>query len=319
MAVTHEFDSLRVVYFGTPDVSKYGLQALIDDERFEVLAVVTQSPKPVGRKQVVTKSPIHELAEANSIMVLTPAKVADAMDELMRIDAELHIVVAYGQILPNDLVELPPYGTLNIHPSLLPLWRGATPVPASILTGDKETGVCIMLMDSKMDHGPILDVQRVTVGHKTSAELLPELMKLGADRLPDVANEWAKERMTPKPQDHDKATFCTTLNRDNARIDWEVPIAHVERMIRAYDPWPGTWTEVEIGGVWKRLKILKAHLGDGASDISLRADSSPSLSSSSSVTSIGHLVIDTLQIEGKNIQSGQDFAKTHKEQTWNVK
>ncbi|NQV12025.1 methionyl-tRNA formyltransferase [Candidatus Uhrbacteria bacterium] len=311
MAGTYKFDTLTVVYFGTPEVSTYGLQALIDDERFEVKAVVTQPPKPVGRKQVVTKSPIHDLAEANSIKVLTPMKAADAMDELAEIDAELHIVVAYGQILPNDLVELPPYGTLNIHPSLLPLHRGAAPVPAAILAGDKETGVCIMLMDDKMDHGPILDVQRLTIGRKTTAELLPELMKMGADHLPNFANEWAKERMTPKTQDHDLATFCKMMSRENARINWEAPIDEIERMVRAYDPWPGTWTEVEIDGVWKRLKILKAHLGDAGSDISLKT--------SSEGTRIGVLVIDALQIEGKNVQSGVEFAKTRKDQSWQVR
>ncbi len=311
MEPTYKFDQLKVIYFGTPEVSIFGLKALIDDERFKVLAVVTQPPKPVGRKQVITKSAIHDFADEHKIQVLTPVKARDAMGELTGFDADLHIVVAYGQILPNDLVESPYYGTLNIHPSLLPRWRGAAPVPATILSGDKEAGVCIMLMDDKMDHGPILDVQKVVIGGKTTDELLPELMKLGADRLPDIANEWAKERMTPKPQDHDLATFSKMMSRDDAKIDLAAPIEQIERMIRAYDPWPGTWIEVEIDGTWKRVKILKAHIGGDGTEMALKT--------SSNETSIATLAIDSLQIEGKKPISGVEFAKTHKDQTWNIR
>ncbi len=312
------FDTLKVVFFGTPEVSTYALQALIDDERFDVAAVVTQPPKPVGRKQEVTKSAVHELAVANGIDVLVPTKAKDAMDELAQIKAELHIVVAYGQILPNELVIMPDYGTLNIHPSLLPRWRGAAPVPATILAGDKESGVCIMLMDDKMDHGPILSVQRAVVGRKTTAQLLPELMKLGAERLPDVANEWAKERMTPKAQDHDAATFSKMMSREDAHIDWEKPINEIERMIRAYDPWPGTWTEVEIEGVWKRLKILRAHLSASPYP-SFKGGGRLVLETSSNETRIGTLVIDELQVEGKKPIGGVEFAKTQKDQNWKIK
>lgn len=301
----------KVVYFGTPEVSTYGLKALVEDERFEVAAVVTQPPKKVGRKQVVTKSPIQLMAEEVGIDVLTPNKAKDIMEDLEKIDADLHIVVAFGQILPKAMVDMPKHGTLNIHPSLLPLHRGAAPVPATILAGDAKTGVCIMLMDEKMDHGPILDVSEASVGGKTTAELLPELMQMGADRLPDVAAGWVAVEIELVEQDHDAATFCKMLSRDDARIDWSQGFELAERKVRAYDPWPGTWTEVETSKGWERVKILKAHLDTSRSETVAFE--------TSDVTSIGQLVIDELQFAGKKPMDGTEFAKVQKGLHWNVR
>lgn len=302
---------IKVVYFGTPEVSTYGLKALVEDERFEVVAVVTQPPKKVGRKQVVTKSPIHLMAENAGIDVLTPNKAKEITENLEKVNADLHIVVAFGQILLKAMVDMPKHGTLNIHPSLLPLHRGAAPVPATILAGDTDTGVCIMLMDEKMDHGPILDVSEASVDGKTTAELLPELMQMGADRLPDVAAGWMAGKIDPVEQDHDAATFCKMLSRDDARIDWAEGFEHAERKVRAYDPWPGTWTEVETSKGWERMKILKAHLDAGRSEtIALET---------SDVTSIGRLIIDELQFAGKKPMSGTELAKVQKGLHWNVR
>ena len=302
---------IRIVYFGTPEVSTYGLQVLMDDERFEVVAVVTQPPKKVGRKQVLTKSPVHVMAEENGVQVFTPYKAKEIMEDLQRIGADLHVVVAFGQILPNGLVEMPTHGTLNIHPSLLPLHRGAAPVPATILAGDTQTGVCIMLMDEKMDHGPILDVSEAAVANKTTAELLPELMQMGARRLPDVAAAWITGDIDPVEQDHDAATYCSMLSREDARIDWSEGFEAAERKVRAFDPWPGTWTEVQTAKGWERVKILKAHL-----DATLPETI---VFETSNVTAVGQLVIDELQFAGKKPMPGSEFAKTHKNKTWQVR
>lgn len=295
---------IKVIYFGTPEVSTFGLKALVDDERFEVVAVVTQPPKPVGRKKVVTKSPIHLMSEEFGIDVLTPNKSKEIVNELKEIGADLHVVVAFGQILPKEIVDMPEHGTLNIHPSLLPLHRGAAPVPATILAGDKDTGVCIMLMDEKMDHGPILDVSEAPVDGKTTSVLLPELMRMGADKLPNVAAAWIAGAITPQEQDHDAATFCKMLSREDAHIDWSKGVEYVERQVRALDPWPGTWTEVEMPKGWQRVKILKAHL-DPSRDEAVEFVTTD-------VTSIGQLVIDELQFAGKKPVTGMEFAKTNK-------
>lgn len=301
----------RVVYFGTPEVSTFGLKALVEDKRFEVVAVVTQPPKPVGRKKVVTKSPIHLMAEEFGIDALTPNKSKEITDDLKKTGADLHVVVAFGQILPKDIVDMPAHGTLNIHPSLLPLHRGAAPVPATILAGDEQTGVCIMLMDEKMDHGPILDVSRAPVDGKTTAVLLPELMQLGADRLPDVAAAWIAGEIDPQEQDHDAATFCKMLSREDAHIDWSMDVEHVERQVRALDPWPGTWTEVEMPKGWQRMKILKAHLDESRDEMIEFVTTND--------TAIGQLVIDELQFAGKRAMSGTEFAKVNKELNQSVR
>ncbi|PIR47949.1 methionyl-tRNA formyltransferase [Candidatus Uhrbacteria bacterium CG10_big_fil_rev_8_21_14_0_10_50_16] len=303
---------VKIVYFGTPEVSTYGLQALVDDARFEVVAVVTQPPKPVGRSATIQTSPIHALAGTLGIRVLTPTKAKEIEPELTEIAADLHVVVAFGQILPQSIVDLPPYGTLNIHPSLLPRWRGAAPVPATILAGDTLTGVCIMVMDAKMDHGPILDVSELPVDSKTTQELLPELMNQGAQRLPDVANDWIQGILTPQDQDHEAATFCKMLSRDDARIDWQRGFAYTERQVRAYTPWPGTWTEVETPKGWQRIKILKAH-------VDATRDEAIVLTTTNGLTSIGQLVLDELQFESKTPALGTDVAKTQKGLTLQVR
>jgi len=297
-------DVIDVVFFGTPDVSCYALRTLLDDKRFDVKAVVTQPPRPIGRHRVVTKSAVHELASENNIEVLTPVRAHDVSERLLEIGAELHVVVAFGQILPEDMVEAPVYGTLNIHPSLLPRWRGASPVPATILSGDNEAGVCIMVMDKEMDHGPILDVSRTTVGMKDTPELLDELMRIGAEHLPDVAYKWVHDRISVVLQDHDKATFSRIVSKDDGRIDWNESKSFIERMIRAYRPWPLTWAIVDINGE-KRVKVLEAHLDESFEENNV-------FSVDDGVLHVGTLVIDSLQIEGKKDMRGADFASTHK-------
>lgn len=307
---------IRVVFFGTPLVSTHSLKALIEDERFSVDAVVTQPPRPVGRKQTVEKSPVHVLADEFNIPVHTPNKAPEIMDELKEIGAHVHVVVAFGQILPKEMVYLPRFGTVNVHPSLLPRWRGAAPVPATILAGDVETGVSVMQMDEKMDHGPILDVGYANVNGKASDELLDELMRMGASLLPGVLHRLTEGTARPKPQDHEDATFCKMLKREDAKIDWTKDLDIIERMIRAYTPWPGTWTEVEFDGTWKRVKILKAHLklpytpGNHTKRGMLNTDDE---------THVGNLMIDELQIEGKNPMSGKEFAATRKNKTFKLR
>ncbi len=307
---------IRVVFFGTPEVSTYSLKALIEDERFDVVAVVTQPPKPVGRRGTVTKSHVHELADEFNIPVLTPRKSKEITDDLRDIAADVHVVVAFGQILPKELVDMPEHGTINIHPSLLPRWRGAAPVPATILSGDSETGVSIMLMDEKMDHGPILDVSHAPVAGKTADVLLEELMKTGAKRLVEILPKHVAGSIEPVAQLHEDATFCKMLKREDAKIRWDLPLDEIERMIRAYSPWPGSWTEISIDNKWKRLKILKVHLNtpyvptDHAKGVTIDTDNG---------THVGSLVIDDLQIEGKRPISGEEFAATRKGASYEVR
>ena len=302
---------IRVVYFGTSEESLPGFNALVSDERFEIAAVVTQPPKPVGRKGEISKSRLHEAAEARDIEVLAPEKAKDSefIDDLVKYEADLFIVVSYGQILPEAVVDMPEHGTINIHPSLLPKWRGATPVPAAILAGDEVSGVTLMKMDAEMDHGPILAVsEAVEIRSKTSEVLLDELMTLGASMLPDVAFNLCSGKLEPTEQDHDAASFCYMFKKEDARIDWVMnDVEMIERMIRAYNPWPIAWTTAD----GKRLKILEAHIEELDGPLSEMRVVDGKLV-------IGSLVLDKVQFEGRQPIDGAEVAKTQKNKAWKV-
>ncbi len=302
---------IKVAFFGTPHVSNYAFEALVSDPRFEVVGAITQPPQPVGRSSEPQISPVHARALTHNIPVFTPVKVSREIAAVKKIGADIHVVVAYGQILSKELVDLPKYGTINIHPSLLPRWRGAAPVPATILSGDASTGVTIMQMDEKMDHGPILDSTTYDVSNESTGELLNILMEMGANRLPDVIDKLISGELKGVPQVDTDATYCKMLSRDSGKIDWTDDLDKVERMIRAYSPWPGTWSEIQINDKWHRIKILKAHL---------EVPFLPGVNSkrgmlnvTHDLTHVGNLIIDELQIEGKKPIAGAEFAKTRKD------
>ena len=194
---------------------------------------------------------------------------------------DLIVVSFYGKILPKRMLEIPKYGALNVHPSLLPKYRGPTPVPTTILNGETETGVSIILMDEKVDHGPIVAVANFEIGDKkfTTPELLKILWELGGDLLVETIPKWIAGEITPQEQDHSKATFTEKISRKDGEVDWKKPVEYIEKQIRAYYPWPGVFT------FWKgkRIKILKAHIEQGK------------------------LAIDKLQLEGKKPMSMREF------------
>ncbi len=305
---------IRVVFFGTSEESVYALRALLDDERFEVAAVVTQPPRAVGRHQELVSAPVERIARDAQVEVLTPERPIDALDTLHTIAADVFVVVSYGHILPQAIVDLPLHGSINIHPSLLPKWRGATPVPATIKAGDAVSGVTIIKMDEKMDHGSMIDqVEADVPSDATTTILLHDLMRLGAKRLPNVLVGFVEGTITPTEQNHAGATFCSLLKRDDGRIDWTRSAEEIERMVRAYDPWPGTWTEVQDGDTWKRLKILAAHIDPADSD---GVPGDLMLATDGHSTRVGRLVIDRLQFESKKPVPGTDLAATLGVKQW---
>ena len=209
---------------------------------------------------------------------------------------DLIVVACYGKILPKEMLTIPKYGALNIHPSLLPKYRGPAPVPNTILNGEKETGVSIILMDEREDHGPILASREFSIsnfqfsnglGKPTAPELLQILWELGGDLAVETIPKWIGGEITPQEQDHSKATFTRKLTREDGRIDWNRPVEYIERQVRAFAPWPGAFTF--WGG--KRVKILKAHIKEGK------------------------LIVDELQLEGKKPTTLQEFLLGHKDFT----
>ncbi|MEM8529386.1 MAG: methionyl-tRNA formyltransferase [Chloroflexota bacterium] len=250
---------MRVVFLGTPLFATIPLRALIQDPRYEVVGVVTQPDRPTGRRRTVQPPPVKELAVEHAIPVLQPETLrdADAMEQLAAFQPDVGVVAAYGEILRKRVLAIPPLGYINLHPSLLPLHRGPTPVIGAILSGATETGMTIMQLVSKMDAGPILTQERVRLSPDARTEQLTnELFHLGSARLVDILTSYAAGEVDLMPQDDSHATYTHMLNRTDGLIDWNMPAVQIERMIRAYDPWPSAYTS------WsgQTLKIMEAHL-----------------------------------------------------------
>ena len=235
---------MRILFWGTPDFAVPPLQALLG-EGFDVVGVVTQPDRPVGRTRQLTPPPVKDVALRESLPVLQPERPRGEafLAELAALDAELNVVVAYGHILPNAVIDLPQRGTINIHASILPALRGAAPIETAIRRGFTETGVTIMRMVLAMDAGPIMHVARVPIlVDETGGELRNRLSEVGAQALIEALALLDAGQLPERAQDHALATFAHKIERDDARIDWQVPAPDVANVIRAYDPRPGAFT-----------------------------------------------------------------------------
>ena len=253
-----DLKSLKIIFMGTPEFSVPILNALI--KNYQVSAVVTQPDKKVGRKQVLTPSPIKKLAEENKIVVLQPAKLKDNTEFLeivKNLKPDLIVVAAYGFILLKDLLTIPSYGVINAHASLLPKYRGASPIQSVILNGEKESGITIMQINEKMDEGDILAQDNVKISeNETYTSLHDKLSILGADLLLKTIPKWLNNEIKPQKQDNARASYCKLLTKENGKIDWHKSASEIERQVRAFNPWPGTWT------IWgkKKLKVIKSRV-----------------------------------------------------------
>ena len=243
---------ISLVYFGTPETSAEVLETLYQSKLFEIRAVVTQPSRPVGRTQTQTSSPVKIIAEKYGLKVYE-------FESLKNIEphefpkADLYFVYAYGLIIPKAILSIPKHGTLNIHPSLLPKYRGPTPVQAAIMNGEKITGVSIMAIDEKMDHGPILGQSSLPISETdTTVTLTKKLISNALPLIIKLTTGWAEGKIKANPQDDNEATYCKLLSRDDGKIDWKNKTAlEIFNMLRALTPWPGLWTNLKN----ERLKI----------------------------------------------------------------
>lgn len=250
---------MKLVFMGTPEFSVPALRALA--ARHQVLAVYTQPPRPAGRGQALRPGPVHQAAEALGLPVRHPVslKPAEAQAEFAALGADVAIVVAYGLILPQAVLDAPRLGCLNIHASILPRWRGAAPIHRAILEGDAETGVAIMQMEAGLDTGPVRLMRRVTIGaEETTGDLHDRLAVLGAEAVVEVLGDLAAH--PPVPQPEAGVTYARKIDKAEARVDWSLPAVQVDRLIRGLSPFPGAWTLA--GG--ERLKLLRSRLADGS-------------------------------------------------------
>jgi len=250
---------MRIVFMGTPEFAVPTLQALLDAAH-EVVCVYTQPPRPGGRRgREVTPSPVHKLAERQGIEVRHPTslKSAEEQERFAALDADIAVVAAYGLILPQAVLDAPRHGCLNVHASILPRWRGASPIHRAIMAGDPVTGVTIMQMEAGLDTGPMLATVRTPIEDKTTGQLTEELAELGAQLM--VGTLIDLDALHPIPQDDAEATHAPKIDKAEARIDWSKPAAAIERLVRGLAPFPGAW--FELGG--DRVKLLRAEAVDG--------------------------------------------------------
>jgi methionyl-tRNA formyltransferase len=302
--------AFRIVFFGTSEFAVPPLAALAADPRFRVAGLVTQPDRPVGRHAALTAPATKRwaLERGASFEIRQPEKMSDPdfrpWIETVGPSCDAFVVVSYGKILPQWLLDLPRQGVVNVHGSVLPRWRGASPIHAAIAAGDASSGVTVMKIDALMDHGPILaTVAEPIRADDTAGSLHDRLAMLGGKALPDTLAGYLEGRIVPQEQDHAAATHCKILSRDDGKLDPAKPAAELERLVRGMDPWPGTWME------WngKRLKVLATALGPATETTPgsvFVQDSEPLLACGNGSS----LRLLRVQPEGKSAMDGTAFA-----------
>ncbi len=262
---------------GTAELSCASLEKLAGDKNVSVIAVVTQPDKPKGRDLKLTPSPVKILAQKLNLPVLQPPKARDDkfIGELRELQADLMVVVAYGQILPQSILDLPRYGCLNVHTSLLPKYRGAAPIQWAIANGDAETGVTIMKMDAGLDTGPVLAMRRTLILPTDDSQTLHDrLALLGAGLLAETIPAYVVGKISPQPQPVEGSTYAAKINQEDGRIDWNQPAAQIWNRLRAFTPWPGAFAFLQTATHPQLLKIWRAEAVEqnGPAGIVLSAD-----------------------------------------------
>lgn len=293
---------MRIVFMGTPRFAVSSLQACL--ELGDVVAVVTQPDKPRGRGQEVSFSPVKELAVAKGLPVLQPVKLRGTTfaDELRALKADVAVVTAYGKILPQDVLDAPRRGCVNVHASLLPRWRGAAPIQWAIAAGDEKTGVCLMQMDAGMDTGGVIDRAELPIAvDDTSASLHDKLAALGGEVLERSLTRYVDGELPVVAQASEGIVMAPMIKKEDGKLDWSRPARELERRLRAFTPWPGAFCTFE-GAL---LKVGKAAVGEG--------QGAPGTVLSASADGVevacaeGSLKLLTLQPEGKRAMSAKEF------------
>lgn len=290
---------MRLIFMGSPDFSVPVLEALVAAGH-DIAAVYCQPPRPAGRGKKDRPTPVQARAEALGLPVRHPVtlKTPEAQAEFAALKAEVAVVVAYGLILPQAVLEAPRRGCLNIHASLLPRWRGAAPIHRAIMAGDGETGICIMAMEAGLDTGPVLLRSRTPIGaEETTAGLHDRLSAMGAAAIVEALARL--DDLVPAPQAEDGVTYAHKIDKSEARIDWTRPASEIDRQIRGLSPFPGAWTTLN----GKRLKLLMARVVPG------RGAPGEVLDGLTLACGDGAVQVDQVQAEGRARQDAADFLR----------
>ena len=298
---------MKVIFAGTGDIGLPTLQWLISDPDIKLLAVICQPDKPVGRKQELTAQATKQLAEQHGIPVRQPEKLRTDLEFFKSADADLVVVMAYGQLLTKTVLEAPRIACLNLHASILPRHRGASPIQAAIREGDENSGVTVMYMDKGLDTGDILLTHRFRLASDETGESLHDRLAEAAPAALAEAIDQLRAGTAPRiPQDSAAATHCGKLTREDGRIDWSMPAVRIEQMIRAYDPWPGTstqWLQAPPPLTGKLLKIFPPTQAIAGPPATLRTEPGAIVIAADSSVTVqtgdGQLKLLSVQLEGK--------------------
>ena len=295
---------MRVLFIGTGEIGVPVLRWLLESDRHELIGVVTQPDKPVGRDQRIEAPPIKAALTGNDLPILQPARIKapDAVAEIRAFAPDVIVVMAYGQILPRAVLEIPRIACLNLHASLLPLYRGAAPIQAAIVADDKETGITVMYMDEGLDTGDMLLKKTIEIMlGDTGGSLHDRLAEIAPAALEEALEQLQSGTAPRNPQDSSAATYAPKLEREHGRIDWNEPATQIERKIRAFNPWPGTFAILrDATGMDRKLKIHRAAAVDSCS-----ADPANLVIPAKK----GAVRLEEVQLEGKRRMSASEFLR----------
>jgi methionyl-tRNA formyltransferase len=293
---------MRVLFIGTGEIGVPVLRSLLKSDEHELIGVVTQPDKPVGREQRIEAPPVKAALGTTHVPVLQPKRIKaeEAIAEILGLAPEVIVVMAYGQILPRTVLDIPRIACLNLHASLLPRHRGAAPIQAAIAAGDRETGITVMYMDEGLDTGDILLANRIEIApDETGGSLHDRLAEIAPAALAEALTTLRNGTAPRIPQDSSLATYAAKLEREDGRLNWSQPAALLERKIRAFNPWPGAFAVLrDEAGRERKLKIFRAHVESGREDRLLAFSAAE-----------GVLVLDEVQLEGKRRMSAAEFLR----------
>ena len=303
---------MKIVFAGTPDFAAAHLQALIDCGQHHIVAVYTQPDRPAGRGKKLTPSPVKQLACDHNINVFQPPSLKDseAQQQLANLDADIMIVVAYGLLLPQAVLDIPRLGCINVHGSLLPKWRGAAPIQRAIEAGDRETGICIMQMDAGLDTGPVISVARCPItAADTSATIYQKLSELGAPTLLAALAKIDQGVAVAEQQDDSQSTYARKIDKAEALMDWSEAAETLARRVRAFNPFPATFSYI----AGDRVKIWGAVAIDANSDQSVGTIVDTTADGIVVQTGSGQLLISQIQLAGKSKMPVSELLKSKAE------
>ncbi len=329
-------NNLKIIFIGTPDFAVPNLNKLIKSN-YDIISVITQPDKKVGRKQEVVFSPVKKVALKHDIPLLQPKKIKEIYNKIKELKPDIIITVAYGQIISKNILDIPKFGCINIHGSLLPKYRGASPIQCAILKDNKKTGITIMEMNEKMDEGDIISQKEIEINNNdTASSLHDKLSTLGSALLLETLPKIFKKEIKYTPQDNNKATYAKILKKEDGKIDWNKNANEIDSMIRAFYPWPGTYSELRIlnpcliGRLLKRrhesmphrqvteeatrikrLKIVNAGVYKISNDLKPGTIFKTKDGNLAIKCGKNSLILEKVQLEGKKETSGKEFLRGH--------